>query len=188
MRRNPLSLRHHSLLFVDRISQALQNGEYALSLFLDFSKAFDTINYDILYMKLFHYGIRGCVLDWFKSYLTNRKQYVQYNDTSSSLKNIICGVPQGSILGPLLFLIYVNDISHVSEFLFMVMFADDTNALVTNKDFSILEEICNNEMLKITDWVNANKLSLNVKKLNICYLRVGDWWVQSKAFLLMVLR
>ena len=118
-------------------------------------------------MKLFHYGIRGCVLDWFKSYLTNRKQYVQYNDTSSSLKNIICGVPQGSILGPLRFLIYVNDISHVSELLFMVMFADDTNAFVTNKDFSILEEICNNEMLKITDWVNANKLSLIVKKNSI---------------------
>ena len=121
------------MILVDKVSKALENGEYALGLFIDFSKAFDTINYDILFTKLFHYGVRGCALKWFKSYLTNRKQYVVYNDTSSSLKPIVCGVPQGSILGPLLFLIYVNDLAYVSNDLFMIMFADDTNALVSNK-------------------------------------------------------
>ena len=152
------------ITLVDRISMALENGEFTLGLFLDFSKAFDTINYEIMYMKLFHYGIRGCALDWFKSYLTNRKQYVYYNGVCSSSLPVICGVPQGSILGPLLFLIYVNDIAYVSDYLFTVMFADDTNALISHKSVIALEEICNNEIVKLLDWVNANKLSLNVKK------------------------
>ena len=120
------------ITLVDKISKALENGEFAIGLFLDFSKAFKTINYDVLFMKLFHYGVRGCALDWFMSYLTNRKQYVVYNGACSNLKPITCGVPQGSILGPLLFLIYVNDLAYVSEYLFMVMFADDTNALVSH--------------------------------------------------------
>ena len=152
------------ITLVDKISMALEDGEFAIGLFLDFSKAFDTINYEILYMKLLHYGIRGCALDWFKSYLSNRKQYVHYNGLCSSLKPIACGVPQGSILGPLLFLIYVNDIAYVSEYLFTVMFADDTNALISHKNLNILEERCTSEMIKVSDWVNANKLCLNVKK------------------------
>ena len=152
------------ITLVDKISKALENGEFAIGLFLDFSKAFDTINYDVLFMKLFHYGVRGCALDWFMSYLTNRKQYVVYNGACSNLKPITCGVPQGSILGPLLFLIYVNDLAYVSEYLFMVMFADDTNALVSHKDLMTLENRCNEEMIKISEWVNSNKLSLNVKK------------------------
>ena len=152
------------ITLVDKISSALESGEFAIGLFLDFSKAFDTINYDILFMKMHHYGIRGCTLNWFKSYLSNRKQYVSYHNVCSSLKPIICGVPQGSILGPLLFLIYVNDIAFVSQSLFTVMFADDTNAIITHKNLSTLEEQCNSEMKKISNWVNANKLSLNVKK------------------------
>ena len=154
------------MLLVDKISKALEDGEFAVGIFIDFSKAFDTINFNILFNKLYHYGIRGSELNWFISYLSNRKQYVYYNNQCSSLGNIACGVPQGSILGPLLFLIYVNDLAYVSDYLYMIMFADDTNALDSDKDLNVLEQRCNDEMVKIVDWVNANKLSLNVKKTN----------------------
>ena len=154
------------MLLVDKISRALEEGEFAIGIFIDFSKAFDTINFNILFNKLYHYGIRGSELNWFISYLSNRKQFVNYNGQCSSYGNIVCGVPQGSILGPLLFLIYVNDLAYVSDYLYMIMFADDTNALDSDKNLNALEERCNNEMIKIVDWVNANKLSLNVKKTN----------------------
>ena len=87
------------------ISKALDEGDSVIGTFLDFPKAFDTVNHRILLDKLFHYGIRGDALDWFESYLSNRRQYVTYNDVKSSIKDVSCEVPQGSILSPLLFLI-----------------------------------------------------------------------------------
>ena len=89
--------------------------------YLDFSKAFNTINYHILFAKLYHYGIWGCLLDWFKSYLTDRKQYVYFDGYSSSMQTVSFGVPQGSILGPLLFVIYVNDLATVSEHILSIL-------------------------------------------------------------------
>ena len=88
---------------MDKLMNAIENGEYVIGIFLDFSKAFDTVNHDILQEKLEHYGIRGCALSWFMSYLSNRPQYVTYNGTTSMSQTIKCGVPQGSLLGPLLF-------------------------------------------------------------------------------------
>ena len=114
------------MLLTDRISNALYNGEYVLGVFLDFSKAFDTVNHEILLRKLYCYGIRGIAHDWMNSYLSHRSQYVLYEEVKSQ-KAVTCGVQQGSILGPLLFLLYINDMASVSNVLFPILFADDTD-------------------------------------------------------------
>ena len=99
----------------DKISTAIDNRKYTVGIFLDLSKAFDTVNHKIMLTKLEHYGVRGNSLQWFKSYLSNREQFVQLNRHCSSTKSIVCGVPQGSILGPLLFLLYINDLCEASD-------------------------------------------------------------------------
>ena len=149
---------------VDRISQALDDGDYVLGLYLDFTKAFDTVNHQILLQKLEHYGIRGIGLEWFRSYLSHREQYVDFDGTKSKTNWVKCGVPQGSILGPLLFLLYINDLSNVSSFLFSLLFADDSNMFASGKDPNELIHSTNEEIKKISNWLDINKLTLNVKK------------------------
>ena len=147
-----------------KILQAKENGEYTVGVFLDLAKAFDTVNHEILLRKLENYGIRGIVLEWFTNYLTNRKQIVKYKFEKSERLTIKCGVPQGSVLGPLLFLIYMNDISRCSEILSVILFADDTNLFYSHKNIDTLNKTVNQELKKIARWLCANKLSLNIKK------------------------
>jgi len=134
-----------------------------MSIFIDLKKAFDTVSHDILIHKLNKYGIRGVANDWLKSYLSDRQQYLEYGDTSSSTQPISYGVPQGSILGPLLFLLYINDLSNALN-VKVLSFADDTTIYFSDTNVKNLYNKANKEMKLLMDWLDANKLALNVEK------------------------
>ena len=135
------------------------------------SKAFDTIDHKILIKKLEHYGIRGVAKEWFENYLYNRKQIVKYNEVQSEEMTIRSGVPQGSVLGPVLFLLYINDIQYCSGVVSIVLSADDTNILYSHTCLKKLNEIIQTEMNYITDWLNVNKLSINTEKTKFILFR-----------------
>lgn len=123
-----------------KITEAIENNEFTASIFLDLSKAFDTVNHSILIDKLQQYGKRGIAPDWFRNYryLTNKTQVVKCNNVVSRKETIICGVPQGPVLGPLLFLLYINDIYNSSQILSFILFADDTNIFCSIKFWRFL--------------------------------------------------
>ena len=137
------------------------SGTYVL---FDFCKAFDTVDHTILLNQLYKYGIRGIAHDWLDSYLYNRRQFVSFNNHCSDMNEITCGVPQGSILGPLLFLLYVNDIVEVSSVLLPILYSDDTSLFLIGKNINVLIHNMNYELAKVLQWLNCNKLSLNIKK------------------------
>ena len=171
---------HHStelaaLEFTDRIKKEMDAKKIPFSIFLDLSKAFDTLDHSVLLSKLQYYGIRDTALNWFKSYLSNRTQYVDCGGISSSIRVIETGVPQGSILAPLLFIIYMNDIHTVSDSLNFILYADDTTLSSPMCSFSSgcdgdverVSILINLEFNKIADWLAVNKLSLNVQKTKL---------------------
>ena len=119
------------------------------------------MNHKILTKKLELYEIKGCNLGWFESYLSNRKQFMTYGDKQINIETITCGVPQGSILGPLMFLIFVNDLHKVTQYLDPIMFANDTKLFYSHKNTKTLFQIVNSELKLVNEWFLANNLSLN---------------------------
>ena len=133
----------------EMIKVSIDSGKFGRGIFVDLRKAFDTVNHEILLSKLEHYGIRDSMLNWLRSYLTDRKQFVTINGNSSELLNNNCGVPQGSVLGPLLFLLYINDLPNISRVLNFYLFADDTNIYYESKSLIELERTINKELRKL---------------------------------------
>jgi len=149
---------------VNLIQNELFRGNYVLGIFMDLQKAFDTVNPQILLKKLEHYGFRGICLDWLKSYITGRTQFTVVNGCSSEIKTISCGIPQGTVLGPLLFILYINDIANSVNNSHIKLFADDSNLFVISNNLNNLFITANNELSHLSQWVYANKLYINYEK------------------------
>ena len=158
------STAHALLHFTDMLTDAFEKKLFVSGTFLDLSKAFDCLDHEVLLSKLAYYGVRGILLDWFKSYLCNRNQFVVISNVFSNHLPVKCGVPQGSILGPLLFIIYINDLCKASDKLHFILYADDTNIFCSHEDPQTLMHIVSNELSKVRIWFCANKLLLNVNK------------------------
>ena len=162
--RQQYSTFHDLISLTEDIRKNVDKGSICCGIFVDLQKAFDTVEHDILLAKLEHYGIRGMTNNWFKSYLFNRKQFVLINGHISNQTSVKYGVPQGSVLGPLLFLIYINELNLAIKFCKVHHFADDTNLLHFSKSVNKLNKYIHFDMKNLTDWLNTNKISLDVKK------------------------
>jgi hypothetical protein len=144
----------------------MDNSLYSCGIFIDLKKAFDTVDHSILLGKLNYYGFRGIINTWFSSYLQDRIQTTQIDNSVSNKMKVGHGVPPGSVLGPLLFLLYINDIQSCSDKFSFYLYADDTNLLYADKSLRKIEQIVNVEIKNLNSWLVANKLTLNVKKTN----------------------
>jgi hypothetical protein len=156
---------------VPDIQNALADGQYCVAIFWDLKKAFDTVDHNILLKKMEHLGIRGNILELIKNYLANRVQATQIGQITSSFLNITCGVPQGSILGPLLFLIYVNDLSRQIKNGSIKQFADDATTYYVGRSPQQLEQMIQPDVNRILTWFRVNRLTLNAKKTELVCFR-----------------
>ena len=152
---------------MEYLYEALDRREYAISIFIDYKKAFDSIDHNILLLKLEAYGVRGVVLDLFRSYLYNRRHCVRIKDCFSEFSIFNVGVPQGSVLGPILFNIFINDICNISPNIKSLLYADDTTFLFSSNSYRTLLNSCNHELINFKTWVDSNKLSVNVEKTHV---------------------
>jgi Reverse transcriptase (RNA-dependent DNA polymerase) len=154
---------HPLVHFLNKVTEAKNQNKFTIAIFCDLRKAFDTVNHKILLKKLHKIGVRGIELKWFESYLSNRKQFVHINGKNSALINILLGVPQGSILGPLLFLIYINDLPLCNN-LNNSLFADDTMLLDSHHSLPTLVENINKQFQRVISYFNCNRLALHPEK------------------------
>ena len=151
------------LELVNNIYEGFENNQYPVGVFVDLKKPFDTVNHEILLDKLNFYSITGIPLTWLTSYLSHRQQYVMVHDRTSSYNLVVCGVPQGSVLGPLLFL-YTSMIFFMSPTSSIILFADDTNIFLRHDDLATVATILNVELSHVSSWFNANKLTVHPAK------------------------
>ena len=164
--RNNHSTTNAIISLINRITESVDSSDIAINLFIDLRKEFDTVSHPILIKKLYAYGIRGNVLELelCVSYLKNRTQFVVYDGAKSYTKSIDCGVPQGSILGPLFFTVFMKDIFHALQSLFNILYAGDTSIFLSGRDLDKLIRELNAELVLVTEWLKANKLTLNIEK------------------------
>ena len=168
--------------FLNDIYTVFSRSEYAICIFMDLCKAFDTVNHRILLQKLSYYGICGNAHRWFTSYFCNRQQFVSIGTSKSSLRRVSCGVAQGSIVGPLLFILYMNDIVRSSSILKFLLYADDTSLVHHSRDINELVTTVNTELDHVAGWFHHNQLTLNVEKTNyviFCSRRSTDLNISS---------
>ena len=177
--RNNHSTNHALIQITEKIRQALDKNEYACGTFIDLQKAFDTVNHEILLKKLEHYGIRGIPNNWFRSFLTERYQFTTVSNQSSTKSKISHGVPQGSVLGPLLFLVYINDLNKAIIHNQVHHFADDTNFLITGKSLKKINKYVNHDLRLLCHWLRANKISLNASKTEIIIFKRKNKQIQK---------
>ena len=155
------------LEFLENVFESFEENNFCLSIYLDFSKAFDTISHEILLRKLEFIGFRGPINLWINSFLSNRSQYVEVGSSISHTLPVTIGVPQGSTLGPLFFILYINDMENALRNMNIIHFADDSTLHVKLPKNCDITSMVNNELLSINSWLQANRLCLNVDKQNI---------------------
>ena len=155
----------------ETIQKSLDSGQFVYGIFIDLQKAFDTVDHGILISKLNHYGVRGIASNWFRSYLTQRKQYVEVSGYKSMTAEIRFGVPQGSVLGPLLFLLYINDLHKAPRYSTPFLFADDTSLLNSGNSLVSIGKEVNTDLKLLVKWLNSNKISLNASKTELILFR-----------------
>jgi hypothetical protein len=150
--------------FTDNVLKSMDDGKVTGAIFLDLAKAFDTVNHTILLRKLSLLGLDANSCDWFRSFLTDRSQATQFSNTLSDAARVTTGVAQGSILGPLLFIIYVNDLPSILDHCCVTLFADDTVLYVSSKSTDTLQNLLNSDLQKLCYWLKENHLTVNIKK------------------------
>ena len=160
--------------FIDKIHNGLNKRHHIVAIFMDLSKEFDVLDHNILVQKLEHYGFSGKFLELIMSFISNRHYFVSVNGMKSDTKTINIGVPQGSTLGPLLFLIYINDMCNSSSILEFLQFADDTTLTLSGPKLNTLTQLIETELEKVLDWLLANKLIINLTKHTQCYSLIKE--------------
>ena len=165
--RKDFSTNHAILTLLESIQKALDDGQFACGIFIDLEKAFDTVSHDILLEKLNHYGIRGIANDWFRSYLSDRTQFVSINGFNSDYKTVKYGLPQGSVIGPLLFLIFIIDLNISIKNSETFHFVDDTCLLNIKGSIKKINEVVNKDLKFLIQWLHANKISFNTAKTEV---------------------